>query len=413
MPDHNTLEILDCVVEDNHSTVYSALYNGKNRHVRIWKTNPDDMVLQRIQYVQSTKEEFPQPYQLIDIQGQCGLLMQSLTGVSIQTLQSSLSPKMVYEILAQVCKALHQSHTTISSVEGILLSPHGNIFIYTPCLESEYPSIDSVWLLGWWALQKLSPTDDLSAYTLIQGNEREYTAHLKQTLRHIESGLPNQQWIASVVESFGHICAFHPERRWTAETAARMMGAYAEQAIGLDIGQFCNQHRRLFEGIQYPKGPLSGQVHPCGEWSPPKVSRPTISTVIQRNFNLSKHRSHFFLSTLGVFLGLHCLTVAGISLKGDPPVTSTEDLVELSIEHTGIQKLTLENSSTDGTKITLSRSKRNISTQVPSGKYKLTIKHMNALKSAFIQIESDTQIACEHKSNIVECNQNNRSIRLK
>ena len=144
--------------------------------------------------------------------------MQSVNGVSISTLQSSLSPKMVYEILARVCTALHQSHTAISSAEGVFLTPQGNIFIYTPCLASELPSIDSVWLLGWWALQKLSPTDDLSAYTLIQGNEREYTAHLKQTLRNIESGLPNQQWIASVVQSFEHICAFDSKNRWTAET---------------------------------------------------------------------------------------------------------------------------------------------------------------------------------------------------
>ena len=78
-----------------------------------------------------------------------------------------------------------------------------------------------------------SPTDDLSAYTLIQGNEREYTAHLKQTLRNIESGLPNQQWIASVVQSFEHICAFDSKNRWTAETTTLMMSAYAEQPIKL------------------------------------------------------------------------------------------------------------------------------------------------------------------------------------
>ena len=42
MPDQNTLEILDCVVEDNDSTVYRALYNGKPRHVRIWKSIPTD-----------------------------------------------------------------------------------------------------------------------------------------------------------------------------------------------------------------------------------------------------------------------------------------------------------------------------------------------------------------------------------
>ena len=137
MPDQNTLEILDCVVEDNNSTVYRALYNGKPRHVRIWKSIPTDVTLQRLQYVQSTKDEFHRYYRLINVQEQCGLLMQSVNGVSISTLQSSLSPKMVYEILARVCKALHQSHTALSSAEGVFLSPQGNIFIYTPCLASE------------------------------------------------------------------------------------------------------------------------------------------------------------------------------------------------------------------------------------------------------------------------------------
>ena len=411
MGDQNTLEILDCVVEDNDSTIYRALYNGKPRHVRIWKSIPDDTTLQRLKYVQSTQDGFPQPYQLINIQGHCGLLMQSLSGVSITSLQSSLSPKMVYEILAQVCGALYRSHITLSSVEGIFLSPQGNIFMYTPCQESESSSFDSVWLLGWWALQKLSPTDDLSAYTLIQGNEREYSVHLKQTLRNIESGLPNPQWIASVVQSFENICAFHPEKRWNAETVTRMMNAYSEQAIGLDIGQFCRQHRRIFENIQYSKGHLSGQVHPCTEWNPAKS--PTISTSLQNTLSLSASRKHFLLSTAGVFFGLHSITAAGMWLRSDPTPTPTDDLVKVTIEHTGIRKLTLENGLTDGTKIALSRSKRNTSTTIPKGRYKLTVKHMHALKSAFIQINADTNIVCEHKSNSVECNQNNRTIRLK
>ena len=411
MADQNTLEILDCVVEDNDSTVYRALYNGKPRCVRIWKTVPDDSELQRLQYVQSTQDEFPQPYQLINIQGHCGLLMQSMSGVSITSLQSSLSPKMVYEILAQVCAALHRSHITISSVDGIFISPQGNIFMYTPCLESERSSFDSVWLLGWWALQKLSPTDDLSAYTLIQGNEREYTVHLKQTLRNIESGLPNPQWIASVIQSFENICAFHSENRWNAENTTRMMNAYTEQAIGLDIGQFCRQHRRIFESVQYAKGHLSGQVHPCTEWNPPK--RPTMSTSIHKTLSFSANRQYFLLSTAVVFFGLHSITAAAMWLRPDPTPASTEELVQVTIEHTGIRKLTLENGLTAGTKIALSRSKRNTSTTIPKGRYKLTVKHMHALKSAFIRINTDTSIMCEHKNNSVECNQNNRPIKLK
>ena len=413
MSDQNTLEILDCVVEDNRSTVYRALYNGKPRHIRIWKTMPTDVTLQRLEYVLGTEEVFPNPDGLLNVQGQCGLLMQSINGISISTLQSSLSPKMVYEILAQVCTALRQSHMTLSSVEGVILSPHGNIFVYTPSPQADHPSIDSVWLLGWWALQKLSPTDDLSAYTLIQGNEREYTAHLKQTLRNIESGLPNQQWIASVVQSFEHICAFQPQNRWNAENTARMMTAYAEQAIGLDVGQFCAQHRRLFEGIQYPKGPLSGQVHPCTVWHPPKNSSPTISTSLQHTWSTSGNRTSFLITAVSVFLILHSITAAGMWLSAESPPVQTNELVELNIEHTGIRKLTLENGLNEGTKIALSRSKRSISTTIPVGRYKLTIKHMNALKSAFIQIDSDTQVTCEHKNNIVECNQNNRSISLK
>ena len=191
------------------------------------------------------------------------------------------------------------------------------------------------------------------------------------------------------------------------------MSAYAEQAIGLDIGQFfCSQHGRLFEGVQYRKGSLSGQVHPCTEWNPPKNS-PTISTSIQNTLGIVQYRNHFVLSAACVFLGLHSITATGMWLRSTPPPTPTEELIQLSIEHTGIRKLTLENGLINGTKITLSRSKRNTSLQVPTGKYKLTIKHMNALKSAFIQLDSDTQILCEHQNNVVECNQNNRSIRLK
>ena len=159
---------LDCVVEDNDSTVYRALYNGKPRHVRIWKSIPTDVTLQRLQYVQSTKD-FHNPYQLINVQGQCGLLMQSMNGVSISTLQSSLSPKMVYEILARVCQ--HSINHIQRSLlhKASILSPQGNIFIYTPCLQDELPSIDSVWQIGWWALQKLSPTDGTSALHIDTG----------------------------------------------------------------------------------------------------------------------------------------------------------------------------------------------------------------------------------------------------
>ena len=61
MPDQNTLEILDCVVEDNNSTVYRALYNGKPRHVRIWKTIPDDVTLQRFSMSRAHKMNFHSP----------------------------------------------------------------------------------------------------------------------------------------------------------------------------------------------------------------------------------------------------------------------------------------------------------------------------------------------------------------
>ena len=417
MSEQNTLEIQDCVVEDSDSTVYRALYNGKPRHVRVWQRIPDDNELQRLQYVYSAEEDFPQSYHLLNINGQCCLLLQSIRGLPITTLQSSLSPKVVYEIVAQVCQDLHQSHVTLSSPRGILLSPQGNLFIYTPCLPKERSAMDSIWHIGWWALRRLTPSDGTTAHALmLQRNETEYNNYLKQTLRNLESGLPNQQWIASVVQSFEHMCAFHPTVRWNAETTSKMMRAYAEQAIGLSLSQFCAQHTRLFDGIQYAKGPLSGQVHPCTKWQSPN-SNPTITTVIQHNLNHDTRR-YFLLAATTVFLGLHSITATGMWLTStNTEAVSTEaqieEQVQLNIEHSGIRNLTLETGIGNGVKIVLSRSKRSSTTTVPKGRYKMTIKHMNALKSTFINIDSDAHIVCEHDGNTVECTQNNRTIELK
>ena len=203
MSEQNTLEIQDCVVEDSDSTVYRALYNGKPRHVRVWQRMPDDNEFTTIAIRIWRRGRFPTVISSLDISGQCCLLLQSIRGLPITTLQSSLSPKVVYEIVAQVCQALHQSHMTISSPQGILLSPQGNLFIYTPCLPKERSSMDSIWQIGWWALRRLTPSDGTTAHALmLQRNETEYNKYLKQTLRNLESGLPNQQWIASVVQSF-------------------------------------------------------------------------------------------------------------------------------------------------------------------------------------------------------------------
>ena len=96
-----------------------------------------------------------------------------------------------------------------------------------------------------------------------------------------------------------------------------------------------------------------------------------------------------------VFVGLHSITAAGMWLRSTPPPTPTE-LVQLSIEHTGIRKLTLENGLNDGTKITLSRSKRNTS-HYSKGTIQTHVKHMHALKSAFIQLDSDTKSCANTK----------------
>ena len=412
MSSQNTLEIQDCVVEDSDSTVYRALYNGKPRHVRIWKQIPDDHELQRLQYVYAVEEDFPQPYHLLNINEQCCLLLQSINGLSITTLQSSLSPKVVYEIVAKACQALHQSHMTLSSPQGIILSPQGNLFIYTPCLPKVSSSIDSIWQLGWWALRRLTPTDGSTAHTLmLQRNETEYNNYLKQTLRNLESGLPNQQWIASVLQSFEYMCAFHPTDRWNAETSSKMMRAYAEQAIGLSLSRFCSQHTRLFDGIQYTKGSLSGQVHPCTMWKVP--NRTThITTTLQTHLP-SEIKQYFLITATTVFLGLHSITATGMWIASNKTQAPIEATAQVHIEHSGIRKLTLGSGLTDGVKIVLSRSKRTSETTIPKGRYKLTIKHMNALRSKFIDIDSKTHIVCEHDGSVVECTQNNRTIDLK
>jgi len=417
MAEDHPLDIEDCIAHDEHSAVYRVLHNGRARCLRIWTEIPSKITLERLQYVHSVEEDFPKSYELLNVNGQCGLLLQNMSGRSITSLQSSLSPKMVYEISAQVCHALHQSHMELSSLEGVLLSPQGNIYIYTPSIPTPR-QFNSVWMLGWWAIQHLSTANMKQAGNLLlQGNIQEYQAYLKQSLRVLESGLPNQQWISSVVQSLENMCTSDIEHRWTAEAAARMMNAYAEQAIGLDIGQFCSTHSRLFDSVQFPKGPLSGQVHPAVAWksSPTNTNlSANMQHTIQQTWSTSSTRKPFLLTACGVFFGLHSLTALGIRNplpgKTKPEVDS---MVEVSIEHSGIRKLTLESGRMSGPQISLSRSKRTTSTTLPTGQYKLSIKHMNALQSAFIEINTDAKIVCEHRTNIVECTHNNRPINLK
>lgn len=417
MAEDHPLDIQDCIVHDEHSAVYRVLHNGRSRCLRIWRELPSTVTLDRVQYVHSVEEDFPKSYELLNVNGQCGLLLQKMSGRSITSLQSSLSPKMVYEILAHVCHALHQSHMDLSSLEGVLLSPQGNIYIYTPSIPAQR-QFNSVWLLGWWAIQHLSTADMKQARNLLlQGNVQEYQTYLKQSLRVLESGLPNQQWISSIVQSLENMCTPEIEHRWTAEAAARMMSAYAEQAIGLDIGQFCSTHTRLFDSVQFPKGPLSGQVHPSVTWKSRQTNTnfsTSIQHTIQQTWSTSNTRKPFILTACGVFFGLHSLTALGMQESSpDKSKTEIDTMVEVSIEHSGIRKLNLESGRMSGPQISLSRSKRTTSTALPTGQYKLSIKHMNALQSAFIEIDTDAKIACEHNANIVECTHNNRPIKLK
>lgn len=413
MAEEHPLDFQDCIVHDERSAVYRVLHNGRSRFLRIWTELPDETTLERLQYVHSVEEDFPKSYELLNVNGQCGLLLQNMNGRSITSLQSSLSPKMVYEILAHVCHALHQSHMDLSSIDGILLSPQGNIYIYAPTLPST-GQINGIWMLGWWAIQHLSTADMNQAHNLlVQGTVQEYEAYLKQALRGFESGLPNQQWISSVVQSLENMCTFDVERRWTAESAARMMNAYAEQAIGLDIGQFCSSHSRLFENVQFSKGVLSGQVHPAVRWKS-RQANTALLTILEQTWATSNTRTPFILAACGMFFGLHSLTAIGMWGSSLSETTvKTETMIQVSMEHSGIRKLKLESGVINGPQISLTRSKRTSSTELPAGRYKLSIKHMNTMQAAFVELDSDAKIVCEHRTNIVECTHNNRLINLK
>ena len=433
----DTIELKECLFETQSQSLYRIVHKGISQTIRIWSAPLSTADIDRLQYLHAHEDALPNIQRLIAIENQCAFITHNCSGVPLSQIQSSVSPKMVYEVLEQVLTILHRNHLAFDTVDGILLNSEGTLFIAAPDTSLVHPQIDGVWQLGWWALERLSSIDANLARRLIEeGKQSEYNTLLQTALKRLELGLPNQQWTDSAIQSFQHVCAFEPHQRWAADSALQMFQAYAEQAIGLSILQFCTQHHRLLETPKLRKGSKTGQVLPVQPWeSREQAHLETKERPDQQNtsslFNIfdifdifdifkdPNYQKKILLISIATFVVLHLLTMTGmwlLSPEKTPPVEE-QSLVSIEIAHDGIKQLTLNPSSLSDKsldrpdEIKLTRSKRDLSSTIPPGIYELRVKHNRKKYSALIRLEESSRLQCVHTTNKnVECTHNNRNL---
>ena len=427
MPQLDTIEFKECLFETQSQALYRVLHNGISRTIRFWNEPLSSHDIDRLQYVHAHEAGLSKIHNVIAFEERCAFITHNCSGVPLSQIQSNLSPKMVYEIVEQVLTILHSNHLTFDSINGIFLGREGTLSISAPDISFSNQQIDGVWQLGWWALERLSSMDAHLARRLIEeGKHSEYNALLQTALQRLELGLPNQQWTDSAIQSFQYVCAFEPYKRWTADTAKKMFQAYADQAIGLSISQFCTQHHRLLEKPNVSKGNRTGQVHPVQEWKPQEDDIPGVQEVSKTQgvaslfnmFKKSTYQKQLLKISLITFISLHLVTTASIWLfsSQEKPASVEEDsAISIEITHDGIKQLVLrsDNPPDNDSKvdIKLTRSKRDLSTTIPPGIYELRVKHNRKKYRALVRLEESSRLECtqtNHKT--VECTHNNRSL---
>ena len=155
-------------------------------HVRVRQRTPSDNELQRLQYVYTcTEEDFPQSYHLLRYTRTMVVDYRKVFVVcQSQPSKSSLSPKVVYEIVALVSsRPASIARGSIFSTRAFYSVRKGNLFIYTPCLPKERSchGIVSGRLDGGHLTVGPPQTGRLLMTLMLQGNETEYNTYVKQT----------------------------------------------------------------------------------------------------------------------------------------------------------------------------------------------------------------------------------------
>lgn len=417
-----TIVFQKCICATPVESLYTATVAGQDRFVRVWHQHLPNPIGQRLLYAYSMEEDLPKVYESIHAGNEQAFVMQRIPGIPITRLQSSLSPKVVYDIVSHILGILEHSHLELSSLDSILLTPKGNLLIVAPSIEQPSQRHNGVWLLAWWALQRLSALDTQPAQQYFRNQkETEYTTELKRVLSRLELGLPNQEWLNSAIQTLRHMCAFHKKQRWTATNALKMMEAYAQQAIGLELSQFCAQHARIFQEPKWSKGPKSGEVHPIKPWILKDQSSdvPTAFIAQLKEIWKSKPQQRTLLSLSALtMLVCHSITAAAFWMVSPQdtqarPSDTPMDEISVTIQHDGVRKITLESVSDSSRTFDLTRSKRILETSVAPGPYQLKVKHKGKTLSLRLELDSDTRIDCQQAPQAtptVQCTKNNRTI---
>ncbi len=410
--------VQSCILHEDTHSLYMVRYKDKPLWLRKWNQQLPEVALNRLVYLYNSGQEFPRLHRTIRLGDTPGLLLEPCIGIPITTLQSSLSPKTIYEIATQILDTMRRTETSFVSMEGMLLNEQGQVFNCAPTLPQKTSTMhnDGVWTLGMWVLSKVCPVSTEHLYTFMQQqNAQQYNTALNKILTRLELGLPNQQWTNSAIQTIAHMCAFSPKQRWNAETSLKMMEAYAGQGIGLSLPVFCEQHRRIFGEHKYPSGPLTGQTLSFVPWIKKENEAETTTLswkqTLKQTWHTPSNRRFLFGSTGISFLLLHLLTSLFMWML--PPTTATEassNRIAFEVHHDGVRKITLQNEAEQSTVAKLSRSKRELTVNIDVGTYRFEVEHQNKRWTTFLELTENTRVECQQAVESVECTANNRMI---
>ena len=397
------IEINECLDQSEKHCVYRALLHNQEVSLWMWNTPRSLQALRTLMDTTSAFSCFPTFRQIVEIQGQLALVGSAIRGAPLTAFTSSLSPKTLYDIAGKVFKISQQTKAAIHYTSAIWLQEDGSILVLPS--DTEADSKDVVLIMGLWLLGHLSDQNIGQVYTFAQQNRvTDYTRYLEFCLRSVKPGLPNTQWNQNAAQSLLHMTAFHVPNRWPVEEAIRILSAYKSQAIGQDLETFCQRHQRHFTEFQARPGALTGEVHPHQEYQSSKPPTPNIFIESKKDV-LSVAILTLIMLHLGTYLTLELYT-----LLPEQSQTSTEECCSLTVEHSGVKSIRIQNTTTE---LHILRSQRFTEHQPEPSQYTLEVQTIQREKvRANIEINTNSHLECNEDSNKtgILCELNNRRI---
>ncbi len=403
MTNDSVIEIKESLYQSDQQSVYRVLVNHDAHTLRVWNTPLTKRRLEKEIQLSHAEPFLLYTKRVVDLEEQPALLCADVSGISLTTFKSSLSPKSVYEIGVHILKFVERTQFGFTDISSIFIESDGSLKFLSTQSEEENPGIVSYsgLLISLWIIEHLSGQSMHQAHQYLSNQKSgDYRHFIEFSLRSIKTGLPNAQWHPNAIQSFQHISAYQPVHRWPLIDTIRILDAYQEQSIGLSLSDFSRQHQRLFQDDRGVPGPLTGQIHPLTMWVIGSPSWFQSTLKVHSPINVG-------IIAVVVFASCHLLFFGAQSIY-----ISSDDPLNIQITHSGLRSLSITGND-DAIKV--SRSNRDSSHALYAGKYDLTVQ--SPTKKVFrsvIILDEDGTLKCignKKESLSVQCTIYNRRIK--